>query len=148
MEQEQTSGPQRENDLELIELSVVQAAEHLPVRLADALRDLGEVEDEAREEGFPTPTDVACKNASRLLKEMSPLWRRRFEVYPMPDGEIAIDAFDSQGSSVLLSCDSDGGALCLVNMGGNHRRAKYSSADVLPDGFVREALAELDQQGD
>ena len=122
--------------------------EHFPVRPADALRDLGDVRDEAREEGFPTPTDLAIKNANRLLKEMHPLSLRRFEVYPMPDGEIAIDASDGQGSSVLLLCGSDGGAFCLVNVGGKHRRASYSSADALPDGFVGESLAELDQQGD
>ena len=127
---------------------VAHGAEHFPVRLADALRDLGEVKDEASEEGFPTPADVAYENANRLLKEMCPLSQRRFEIYPMPDGEIAIDASDGQGSSVLLLCDSDGGALLLVNMGGKHRRARYSSADALPDGFVREALAELEQQGD
>lgn len=118
------------------------------IRLADASRDLEEVKDEARAEGFPTPTDVVFKNASRLLKETYRLSQRRFEVYPMPDGEIAIDASDGHGSSVLLLCDSDGGALCLVNRRGNHRRTRYSSADDLPDGFVREALAELEHQGD
>ena len=103
MEQTQSSDPQ-----------VAHGVEHFPVRLADALRDLEEVKDEAREKDFPTPTDLASKNANRLLKEMYPLSRRRFEVYPMPDGEIAIDASDGQGSSVLLLCDSDGGALCLT----------------------------------
>ena len=127
---------------------VAHGLEHFPVWLADALRDLGEVRDEARAEGFPTPTDVACKNASRLLKEIYRLSQRRFEVYPMPDGEIAIDACDGRGSSVLLLCDSDGGALCLVNMEGKHRRARYSSTEDLPDGFVREALVELELQGD
>ena len=122
--------------------------ERFPIRLAGALRDLGEVKDEARAEGFPTPTDVACKNVSRLLKEVYRLSRRRVEVYPMPDGEIAIDASDGQGSSVLLLCDSDGGALCLVNLAGKHRRARYSTAYPLPDGFMREALAELEHQGD
>ena len=137
MEQTESSDPQ-----------VAHVAEHFPVRLADALRDLGEVKDEARDEGFPTPADAACENANRLLKEMCPLSQRRFEVYAMPDGEIAIDASDGQGSSVLLLCDSDGGVLCLVNMGGKHRQARYSSAETLPDDFVREALAELEQQGD
>ena len=66
--------------------------ERFQVRLAHALRDSGEVRDEARAEGFPTPTDLAIKNANRLLKEMHPLSLHRFEVYPMPDGEIAIDA--------------------------------------------------------
>ena len=134
MEQTQSSDPQ-----------VAHGVEHFPVRLADALRDLEEVKDEAREKDFPTPTDLACKNANRLLKEMYRLSRRRFEVYPMPDGEVAIDASDGQGSSVLLF-DSDGGALCLVNMRGKHRRARYLSAHALPDGFIREALAELKLQ--
>ena len=102
MKQTESSDPQ-----------VAHGAEHFPVRLADALRDLGEAKDEARDEGFPTPADVACENANRLLKEMCPLSQRRFEIYPMPDAEIAIDASDGQGNSVLLLCDSDGGALLL-----------------------------------
>ena len=47
---------------------VAHGAEHFPVRLADALRDLGEVKDEASEEGFPTPADVACKNAKPVVE--------------------------------------------------------------------------------
>ena len=73
---------------------------------------------------------------------------RRFEVYPTPDGEIAIDAPGGPGRSILLLCDSDGGALCLVNMNGDHRRARYSTAGILPDGFVRDALAELENESD
>ena len=34
----------------------------------------------------------------------------------------------------------------MVNMVGGHRRARYSNADMLPDGFVREALVELEKQ--
>lgn len=68
---------------------------------------------------------------------------RRFEVYPMPDGEIAIDVRGGLGYGVLLLCESDGGVLCSVNMDGAHRRTRYSDAHTLPDGFVREALLEL-----
>ena len=110
--------------------------------LNDALRDLREARDEARDEGFPQPTDTALGNAERLLREMSP---RRFEVYPTQDGEIAIDAPDGQGRSIVLLCDSEGGALCLVNFNGHHRRARYSTTEMLPDGFVHEALAELNR---
>ena len=41
MKQTESSDPQ-----------VAHGAEHFPVRLADALRDLGEAKDEARDEGF------------------------------------------------------------------------------------------------
>ncbi len=113
------------------------------IDLNDALRDLDEAREEAREEGFPQPSDVALENAGRLLREMYGISPRRFEVYPTPDGEIAIDAPHGQGRSVILLCDSEGGALCLVNVNGKHRRARYSTTETLPDGFMREALDDL-----
>ena len=113
--------------------------------LCDALRDLEGVRNEAREEGFPVPSDTALRNARRLLHEMYKISLRRFEVYPTPDDEVAIDAPGGFGHSVLLLCGSDGGALCLVNMDGAHRRARYSDTHGLPDGFVRDALAELER---
>ena len=119
-----------------------ETADGPPPELRDALRDLDEAKDEAREEGFPTPSDTALGDARRLLHAMYRMLPRRFEVYPMPDGEIAIDVPGGCGHSVILLCEPDGGALCLVNMNGRHRRARYSDTDLLPDGFVREALAE------
>ena len=111
--------------------------------LASALRDLDEVIAEAREEEIPVPSRLAIENAKRLLLWLYSISPRRFEVYPTPDAEIAIDAPSDRGSVILL-CDSYGGALCMVNLDGNHRRARYSSSNALPDGFVREALADLD----
>lgn len=115
----------------------------LDAELTEALYDLGNARDEAREEGFPLPSNAALQSAEILLKEMYGISARRYEVYPTPDGEIAIDAPGGPGRSVLLLCGSEGGALCLVNMSGDHRRARYSTTEALPDGFVREALAEL-----
>ncbi|MCY3831127.1 MAG: hypothetical protein OXF89_18525 [Rhodospirillaceae bacterium] len=111
--------------------------------LRDALRDLQDVVAEASEEQFPVPSEAALANARRLLPEMYRISPRRYEVYPTPDGEIAVDAPGGHGRSVVILCNSEGGALCLVNMNGAHRRAHYSNAGRLPDGFVREALAEL-----
>ena len=133
-------------DWELLGEFIAHGAKDFPVQYADALRDLDDVVEEAEEEGFPVPKEIALDNAKRLLREMYTISPRRFEVYPMPDGEVAIDAPDGRGSSVLLLCDSDGGALCLVNMKGKHRRARYSTTEALPDGFIREAMAELEQQ--
>ena len=123
----------------------IAAGEH-PPDLRDALRDLDQATDEAREEGFPAPSGKALESARRLLYAMYRISPRRFEIYPTPDGEIAIDAPGGPGRSVLLLCDSDGAALCLVNMNGAHRRTRYSDTRGLPDGFVRGALAELEQR--
>lgn len=99
--------------------------------------------DEAREEGFPIPSETAMANSERLIKKICGISPGFCGVYPTPDGEVAIDVFNGKGSSVILLCDSSGGVLCLVNIKGNRRRAHYSQTDILPDGFIREALIEL-----
>ena len=113
--------------------------------LTDALQDLYEATDEAREEGFPIPSSAAKMNAERLIKKMYDILPGRFEVYPTPYGEIAIDAPSEKGKSVVVFCNSEGGALCMVNMNGEHRRARYSNTNKLPDSFVRDALTELEK---
>ncbi len=124
---------------------MTESDDHCPDDLRDALRDLDEAKDEAREEELPAPSDAALENTRRLLHAMYRILPRRFEVYPMPDAEIAIHVPGGPGRSVLLLCGSDGGALCSVNMNGAHRRARYSETRGLPDGFVRDALAELER---
>ncbi len=111
--------------------------------LRDALAELSAVRKDASDEGFPIPSDVAIENATRLLRAMYRIHRQRYEVYATPDGEVAIDAPGGYGRSVIVFCESGGGALCLVNMGDSHRRARYSHAGCLPDGFLRDALNEL-----
>lgn len=111
--------------------------------LEKALAELADAPVEAQEEGFPIPSDLALGHAGRLIRELHRVFPRRYFIYPTPDAEVAVDAPGSTGSSVLILCDSDGGALCLVNMKGKHRRARYETADQLPDGFVFEALTEL-----
>ncbi len=111
--------------------------------LEDALQDLREARDEAREEGFPEPSETAIANAERLLKAIYAIAPQRFEVYPTPDAEIAVDAPGGYGQSVLLFCESSGSALCMVDVNGEHRRARYDSTRTLPDGFLVEALTEL-----
>lgn len=136
------------SDLNSIQFFIVYGTSRFPVELVSALDDLKNATVEAVEEGFPCPSDLALENADRLLREMHGVSRRRYEVYPTPDGEIAIDAPGGFGRSVVLLCDSKGGALCLVNMNGDYRRARYSTTENLPDGFVREALAELELDSD
>lgn len=112
-------------------------------RLAQALLALGEVKLEAEEEEYKIPTEVAIGNADFLLRKLIDIFPLTFEIYPMPDGEIAIDMPNGNGSSVMILCESDGSVLCLVNIKGSSRRARYSYSKALPDGFVREALEEL-----
>ena len=113
--------------------------------LADALLDLDEVFDAAREEGIAEPAKLAFENAKRLLRAMYDLSPRRFDVYPMADGYIAVDGRGGYGRAVALMCGSAGDAVCLVTIDGERRRAHYDTTHNLPDDFVRQALRELDR---
>ena len=115
-------------------------------RLDAAQQELAEATAEAQEEGYPIPSELAFANARRLLPAISRLSPRPMSVYPTPDGEICIDLFGGFGRSVLLLCESGGGALCLVSLDLEHRRARYDTVRTLPDGFVREALDEMEHK--
>lgn len=119
----------------------------MPRELEDALADLRTVAEEAEEEGYPLPTQLAQSNAGRILRQMYARLRTRLEVYPTQDGEVAVVAAGGPHCSVMVLCESRGSALCLVNMDGEHRRARYSTATHLPDGFLRDALEELAHRG-
>ena len=119
----------------------------VPQDLEEALEDLRVAPDEATDEGYRQPTQLALANAGRILRRMYALHPIRLEVYPTPDGEVAVVAPAAPRRSVMVLCDSNGGALCMVNMDGEHRRARYSTANSLPDGFLRDALNELAHRG-
>ena len=114
----------------------------LPSELSDALRELKNSPIEALEDGFEVPSDLAISNAERLLRKVYEISPQQFEVYATPDAEIAIRALAPR-SSVILLCDSLGGALCLVNVNSGRRRNRYTSADALPDSFLEKALLDL-----
>ena len=105
--------------------------------LCDALHDLREARTEAREEGFPVPSRSAVENGCRLLHCMYGALARRFEAYPTPDGEIAIDVPGGSDRSILLLCDSDGGALYFVHIDGVQICAQYSDASSIQTNFCQ-----------
>lgn len=115
-----------------------------PTDLRAALRDLDGLSTEASEDGFPQPSCLALTNARRLLQDLYRLRPFRMEVYPTPDGEVALVVPGGHRRSVLVLCGSKGSVLCSVNLNGRHRRASYEEADTLPDRFVREAVRDLD----
>lgn len=114
--------------------------------LSDALADLQDAAEYAHEEGFPIPSKSAIDNAERLLREIHKVSSLHLEVYPTPDGEIAIHVPNGRGRSVVLLCGSGGGVLCIANLESGHRRKSYSKAGALPDKFLRQALIDLESE--
>ena len=123
--------------------SVLRADRALQHDLTEALRDLANVPDEAEEKQAPKPSSATLMNAEILLRRMYRMHPIRYSVYPLYDGEVAIDATRPNGESVIVVCLPDGGAICLVGIGLRQRRARYSDMESLPDGFFRDALLEL-----
>ncbi len=115
-------------------------------RFSIALADLQDASDYAREEGFPIPSKSSIDNARYLLNEIHKISPLLLEVYPTPDGEIAIHSPNGRGRSVLLLCSSDGGALCLANLESGHRRKSYPTTDTLPDKFLRQVFMDLESE--
>lgn len=114
--------------------------------LCDALNDLGEACSEARDEGLPAPSDAAVSNARWLLHYMYELLPWRFEVYPTPDGEIAIDVPGDPNHSVLILCDSDGGAQYFGYFDGKQHFAEHSDAHSIVGKHLRVALAAMERK--
>ena len=110
-----------------------------------ALSDLAQAADEAREDGFEPPPELAIRNADRLLRDMYAHRPCRFDVYPTQDREVAIYAPEDE-RSVLVLCGPEGGVRCSVNLNGRHCRAYYDPAfaGTIQAGFLQDALAALD----
>jgi hypothetical protein len=113
--------------------------------LADALAELGDCVEEAREEGYPEPAAKALAIAEALLKRIALLAARlpQPSVYPSADNEIVL--FFCRGevqAAVSMSIEADGGGVCFSNVGGL-RRARYQDARELPDAFVAGELLKL-----
>lgn len=114
----------------------------VPPNLTDALADLHAAREEAADEEFTSPSDLTLQNAERLLRAMHEILPCRYEVYPMPDGEIAIDAPMALGISIVAMCEPDGNALCFVHTDQSKERRRFPIAE-LPNDFLRHALLEL-----
>ena len=127
-----------------IEMGVCVAMKKIS-RIAGALTELSEVDDEIAEEHFPAIDSTVKREAERILKRLArhPLAPA---FYPTPDAEIAIhfQSSDSPGS-VLVLLSNDGQVDCHAHIRGRNRHAHYDTASDLPDDFVREQLRELGQ---
>lgn len=109
--------------------------------LEEALADLRATPEEAVEQGYARPTalalakpDAFCARCMRYAPPVSKSIQRLTERSP---------SLRRPRHSVMVICESNGGALCTVNMDGEHRRARYSTADNLPDDFCTDALDQL-----
>ena len=115
-------------------------------RLADALAELAEVDDEIAEENLPQVGETTKAEAERLVRALTQCAPARalLAVYPTQDAEIALH-FKAPGrpGAVLVLLRDDGRADCHAYIGGRSRRAHYGASSELPDAFVLDQLRHL-----
>ena len=114
-----------------------------PSDLQSALDDLSEVIEEAEEKGYQIPTETAITEAKRLLGTMYEIAPQRFEVYPMPEGEITIDATNEIGHYLMLLVASDGSARFLTKSASGCSRKHFESTDDITSELLRETFLEI-----
>lgn len=105
-----------------------------------------EIIKEAKEEDYKIPSDLALDNTELLMDRMSNILPDKYEIYPTTDGTVAIHFVGGRGHSVIIECESEGEVVCFVHNDGRHRRARYCDVQGLPDGFIGEALDEINRK--
>lgn len=113
--------------------------------LPAALAELYDCAEEAREEGYPEPSERSQTLAEAILRRIArlPVILPEPSVYPSADNEIVL--FFCRGdaqAAVSISIDADGGGACFSNVGGL-RRARDGNVSAWPDAFVRAELLKL-----
>ena len=103
-----------------------------PSDLQSALDDLSEVIEEAEEKGYQIPSETAISEAKRLLRTMYEVAPQRFEVYPMPEGAVTIDATNENGHYLMVLVANDGSVRCLTNSASDRSRQHFNSTPVIP----------------
>ena len=115
-------------------------------RLADALAELAEVDDEIAEENLPQVGETTKVEAERLVRALTGRAPARvlLAVYPTQDAGIALH-FKAPGrpDAVLVLLRDDGRADCHAYIGGRSRRAHYGTSSDLPDVWVLDQLRHL-----
>lgn len=100
------------------------------------------VQEEAAEEGYPVPTSSLVQKARIVHTLMLSVINDHYDIYPMPDGEVAVDAQHKENSVIVL-CEPHGRFLCLVNIEGRSRRRRFSKYSDPCIGYIRAAVREM-----
>ena len=114
------------------------------IQKANAVLLLSQLIPEAQEEGYPTPSLDAAIKAERVLSSIDGSQiPGDLDMYTTPDGEIAIDISGGYRKGLLFLFASDGSALVILTIDGRHRRAYYDDPPSGVDGFMSDALRDL-----
>ena len=108
-----------------------------------ALQCLDDIASDALGMGYDVPSDEVVAEAKRILRQMHDYRALPYDAYSMADGRVAIGVDGGFGRSMLVVCEPEGKALCVVTINRISRRARYGDSSFLPDDFVKQGLRQL-----
>ena len=114
--------------------------------LNEALEDLADLDDYAREKSLPPPAPLAKESAREFLRKVAREIPRCYAVSPWDGGKVVVHTRDAKGFGVGVYFNAEGGASCYVTRpkgGGGDKENHYSRLSGFPDEFVLAALRGL-----
>ena len=112
--------------------------------LKDSLNEINAARREALEDGTVEPAESSFALAQSLVPQLHDILPGRYDAFPEDSGGVTLTAPSARtGFAVTVECVPDGSVVCLLVSPGRMRKAVYSDAADLPDGFFREALQAL-----
>ena len=112
-----------------------------PTDLVEALLELYSCKRVAEEDEIVPPDSETLRSAERVLRAMYGTDPRPYAVYPMPKGEVAIDARTPLGTKVVVICGTDGHARCLVYINEEFHRREYEELSAIPRRLHQRGFA-------
>ena len=113
-----------------------------PSDLIEAMIDLHSVKRMAEDDDDIVPSNDTINRAKRVLERLYRRFPRPYSVYPMMDGDIAVEAHTKPGTDVTVICDSDGSYRCLAYIDDEFSRIRFDELDemlspAVIDVFIR-----------
>ena len=111
--------------------------------LEKSLNDLEEVLTLAEEEESPTPPQPIIEKARRILTDLHSKAHRKYMVYLMPDGAIAMDTRGVGTDGALIALNNNGTVCCSGEKDGRDWHRDYTDSNPLDDPDLLRELNEL-----
>ena len=111
--------------------------------IADAIACLDDIASDAHDMGYQVPAVGVVAETRRILQEMHKYRSASYDAYSMSEGRVGIGVDGEFGKSMLVVCEPEGTALCVVTVNRVSRHARYDDSSFLPDDFVKQGLRQV-----
>ena len=114
------------------------------IDFTNAVNDLRDSPEAAEQDWGITLESAVIGHAYRVLTSVIKTFPRSWNIYPTPEGEIAIDADTPHGTKVVVTCNPTGAVRCMTYINGEFRSQEYAQVGRDFIATLREALRQAD----